>query len=61
VNKYKVVKKDSYHMYALGEIVERCSSAEIMGTFIYVNQRGIQQRLSDDQVELMVDNNEEAL
>ena len=58
--KYKVVKKDSYHMYALGEIVERISSAEIMGTFIYTNQRGIQQRLSDDQVELVVDSDEKA-
>lgn len=55
MNRYKVVKKDFYHMYALGEIVERCSSAEIMGTFIYVNDRGIQQRLFDDQVELVVD------
>lgn len=61
MNRYKVVKKDFYHMYALGEIVERCSSAEIMGTFIYVNDRGIQQRLFDDQVELVVDTDQEAL
>lgn len=55
MNSYKVVKKDYYHMYALGEIVERISSAEIMGTFIYVNKRGIQQRMPDDQVELVID------
>jgi hypothetical protein len=48
-------------MYALGEIVKRVSSAEIMGTFIYVNERGIMQRLEHDQVELVVDTNEEAL
>jgi hypothetical protein len=61
VSRYRVIKKDSYHMYALGEIVKRVSSAEVMGTFIYVNQRGITQRLEHDQVELMVDTNEEAL
>ncbi|UOL48526.1 hypothetical protein QGX12_gp118 [Pseudomonas phage Kremar] len=61
MNQYRVIKKDFYHMYALGEIIERCSSAEIMGTFIYVNKKGIQQRLMDDQVELVVDTNEEAL
>ncbi|UAV84582.1 hypothetical protein PHB09_086 [Pseudomonas phage PHB09] len=55
MNSYKVVKKDFYHMYALGEIVRRVSSAEIMGTFIYENDRGIQQRLPEDQVELMLD------
>lgn len=61
MSSYKVVKKDHYHMYALGEIVKRVSSAEIMGTFIYVNERGIMQRLEHDQVELVVDTNEEAL
>lgn len=61
MSQYRVIKKDSYHMYALGEIVERCSSAEIMGTYIYVNKKGIQQRLSDDQVELVVDTGEETL
>ncbi|AMR57352.1 hypothetical protein vB_PsyM_KIL3b_0106 [Pseudomonas phage vB_PsyM_KIL3b] len=61
MNQYRVIKKDFYHMYALGEIIERCSSSEIMGTFIYVNKKGIQQRLMDDQVELVVDTNEEAL
>lgn len=61
MNQYRVVKKDFYHMYALGEIIERCSSAEIMGTFIYVNKKGIQQRLPDDQVELVVDTDQEAL
>lgn len=59
--KYKVVKKDFYHMYALGEIVERISSAEIMGTFIYANERGIMQRLEHDQVVLMVDNDQKVL
>ena len=60
MNSYKVVKKDHYHMYALGEIIRRVSSAEIMGTFIYENDRGIQQRLPEDQVELVVDSNQNA-
>lgn len=60
MTQYKVVKKDFYHMYALGEIVRRVSSAEIMGTFIYENDRGIQQRLPEDQVELVVDSNQNA-
>ncbi|UGL61309.1 hypothetical protein [Pseudomonas phage COT4] len=47
-------------MYALGEIVERVSSAEIMGTFIYANKRGIQQRLEHDQVEEVVDTEHKA-
>lgn len=61
MNSYKVVKKDLYHMYALGEIVERISSAEIMGTYIYVNDRKIMQRLPHDHVELVVDSKQEAL
>lgn len=55
MSQYKVVKKDSYHMYALGEIVKRCSSAEILGTYVYINDKGIMQRLTNDQVELVVD------
>lgn len=55
MNKYRVIKKDSYHMYALGEIIERVSSAEILGTYLYKNSRGIQQRVTDDQVELISD------
>lgn len=55
---YRVVKKDHYHMYALGEIIERISSAEIMGTYIYVNERGTMQRLEHDQVEEVIDTNE---
>lgn len=42
-------------MYALGEIVERKSSAELLGTYLYVNSRGILQRLGHDHVELVVD------
>ena len=60
MNYYKVVKKDFYHMYALGEIVRRVSSAEIMGTFIYENDRGIQQRLPEDQVELVLDSGQKS-
>lgn len=52
---YRVLKKDSYHMYALGEIIERVSSAEILGTYLYKNERGIMQRVADDQVELISD------
>lgn len=59
MNFYKVVSKSTYHMYALGELVKRLSSAELMGTYLYVNSRGIQQRLSDEQVELMVDREED--
>lgn len=59
MNFYKVVSKSTYHMYALGELVKRLSSAELMGTYLYVNSRGIQQRLSDEQVELMVDRKED--
>ncbi|WKV20487.1 hypothetical protein 16Q_094 [Pseudomonas phage 16Q] len=47
-------------MYALGEIVRRVSSAEIMGTFIYENNRGIQQRLPEDQVELVLDSEQKS-
>ncbi|UAV89709.1 hypothetical protein QGX13_gp114 [Pseudomonas phage M5.1] len=60
MTQYRVIKKDHYHMYALGEIVERVSSAEIMGTFIYANKRGIQQRLEHDQVEEVVDTEHKA-
>lgn len=42
-------------MYALGEIVERISNAEIMGTYLYVNDRSVMQRLSDDEVKLVSD------
>lgn len=42
-------------MYALGEIVERVSSAEILGTYLYKNERGVMQRIPDDQVELISD------
>lgn len=42
-------------MYALGEIIERAGSAEILGTYMYINERGIRQRLPDDHVEIVVD------
>ncbi|QPB10533.1 hypothetical protein QGX23_gp119 [Pseudomonas phage PN09] len=42
-------------MYALGEIVQRKGNARILDTYLYVNDRGILQRLSDDQVEKVVD------
>lgn len=48
-------------MYALGEIVERKSSAELLGTYLYVNSRGILQRLDHDHVELVLDTDEKAL
>lgn len=59
--KYKVISKSQYHMYALGEIVERISSAELMGTYLYANERGIMQRLDHDHVEKVVDTDEKAL
>lgn len=59
--KYRVIKKDNYHMYALGEIVERISSAEILGTYLYVNERKVMQRLEHHQVEEVVDTDEKAL
>lgn len=46
-------------MYALGEIVERKGNALILDTYLYVNDKGILQRLSDDQVEIVVDTEEE--
>jgi hypothetical protein len=58
-DKYKVVSKSGYHMYALGEIVKRVSSAQILDTYIYVNDKGIQQRLTDEQVELIIDTKED--
>ncbi|QHZ60069.1 hypothetical protein PJKIFABJ_00133 [Pseudomonas phage PE09] len=54
-DEYKVIKKDSYHMYALGEIVKRLGSARILDTYVYVNAKGIMQRLTDEQVEKVVD------
>lgn len=53
--KYKVISKALYHMYALGEVVERMGEAEMMGAHMYVNVRGIRQRLPEDHVELVVD------
>lgn len=58
---YQVISKSQYHMYALGEIVERMSSAELLGTYLYVNDRGIMQRLDHDHVEEVVDTDEKAL
>lgn len=55
IHQYKVIKKDSYHMYALGEIVNRISSARVLDTYVYINAKGIMQRLTDEQVELVVD------
>ena len=54
---YKVISKNLYHMYALGEIIERDSGAELLGTYMYINKKGIRQRLPDDHVELIVDTN----
>lgn len=42
-------------MYALGEIVKRLGSARILDTYVYVNAKGIMQRLTDEQVEKVVD------
>lgn len=53
--KYKVINKATYHMYALGEIVERLGYARLLDTYTYVNSRGIIQRLTDDQVEIVLD------
>lgn len=55
MNSYKVVSKERYHMYALGEIVKRSSNAYnfIMDGYEYVNDRGIKQYLSDKEVELV--------
>uniref|UniRef100_W8EHD5 Uncharacterized protein n=1 Tax=Pseudomonas phage phiPsa374 TaxID=1458843 RepID=W8EHD5_9CAUD len=58
-DQYRVIKKDSYHMYALGEIVKRLGSARILDTYVYVNDRGIMQRLTDEQVQLVVDTPDE--
>ncbi len=55
---YKVVSKSNYHMYALGEIVERISAGAILGAHLYVNDKGIKQRLHEDEVELVVDTQE---
>lgn len=54
---YKIVSKVGYHMFALGEIVKRYSNARILDTYLYVNDKGIIQRLTDDQVELVLDTN----
>ena len=53
--KYKVISKVGYHMFALGEVVERLSNARILDTYLYVNDKGIMQRLTDDQVELITE------
>ena len=58
-SKYKVISKDTYHMFALGEIVVRTGNARIYDTFTYANNRGIIQRLTDNQVEIVVDSEEE--
>lgn len=42
-------------MYALGETIERVSAAEIFGSHLYINSKGIHQRLDEDHVELIVD------
>lgn len=55
---YKVISKNLYHMYALGEVVERVSAAELLGSHLYINKKGIRQRLPDDHVELIVDTDE---
>lgn len=52
---YKVVSKHHYHMYALGELVERISAGAILGEHLYVNAKGIKQRLDENHVELVVD------
>lgn len=57
--KYKVISKNVYHMYALGEIIERVGAAEIMGAHLYVNSKGIRQRLPEDHVELVDTNPKE--
>lgn len=44
-------------MYALGEIIKRDSGAELLGTYMYINKKGIRQRLPEDHVELVVDTN----
>lgn len=48
-------------MYALGEIVRRHGSARILDTYVYVNDKGIMQRLTDEQVELMPDKSVDSL
>uniref|UniRef100_A0AAU6VYS9 Uncharacterized protein n=2 Tax=unclassified bacterial viruses TaxID=12333 RepID=A0AAU6VYS9_9VIRU len=57
MSSYKVVSKVGYHMFALGEVVKLHSEARILDTFLYVNDKGIIQRLRDDQVELVLDTN----
>jgi len=42
-------------MYALGEIIERVSTAEFLGAHLYTNSKGIRQRLPEDHVELITD------
>lgn len=42
-------------MFALGEVVTRKDAAKILDTYVYVNSRGIMQRLADDQVEELLD------
>jgi hypothetical protein len=42
-------------MYALGEIIERVSASPLLDTYLYINKKGIRQRLPDDHVELISD------
>ena len=55
MDRYEIVSKDTYHMFALGEVVVRHGKARILDTYVYVNERGIMQRLTDNQVKLLVD------
>lgn len=59
--KYKVISKERYHMYALGEIVTRIGSAYnfILDGYEYVNDKGVRQYLSDKHVELVDTNPKE--
>ena len=51
--RYKVISKNWYHMYALGEIIERVSASPLLDSHLYINKKGIRQRLPDDHVELV--------
>jgi hypothetical protein len=57
VSQYKVISKDRYHMYALGEIITRIGAAYnfVVDGYEYVNAKGIKQHLADREVELVIE------
>lgn len=59
--KYKVISKNLYHMYALGETITRIGVAYnfILDGYEYINDKGIRQYLNDSHVELVDKNTKE--